>query len=314
MAVGASLGVASLFTALILAILEISLSFDNAVVNAKILKNMDPVWQKLFLTVGMIFAVLGVRVFLPILLVAVFSGMSLGSVVHLVLSDSRRYGEILHTIHPEIAAFGGIFLLMLFLDFVLNGKHLLWLHHIEEPLRKLGQLERLEVVIALLALAVATTLAPSHHAASMLYSGAAALALYLIVKGEGENFEARQTATKLAQAGLISFIYLNILDASFSLDGVLGAFAISSNIIVIVVGLTIGALWVRSMTIHLVASDTLSRFQYLENGAYYAIGVLAILLLASASREISEAVTGLAGAVIIAASLADSVKLNRARQ
>ena len=79
-------------------------------------------------------------------------------------------------------------------------------------------------------------------------------------------------------SGLMGFCYLEVLDASFSLDGVLGAFAITSDIIIIFTGLAIGALYVRSMTIYLVKHKVLSKIKYLEHGAFYAIGFLAVVL------------------------------------
>lgn len=311
--IGISLGVAALITALILVVLEVSLSFDNAVVNAKVLKNMSHFWQKMFLTIGILIAVFGVRIILPVLLVAIFAKLGIGEVIQMVLNDPKHYGEVLHQIHPEIAAFGGIFLLMLFLDYMFQTREILWLKKVETPAARVGQLERLEVVIALLALLAATGFADPKHTASMLTSGIVGIVLYVGIKSFANYFEKRGAAAKAAQAGFAGFLYLEVLDASFSLDGVLGAFAITSNIAIIAVGLGIGALWVRSMTIHLVRTDTLMKYRYLEHGAHYAIGVLAVLLLVSASKEISEIVTGLIGFIIIIAALADSIKFNRRR-
>lgn len=309
--VGVSLGTAALVTALILAVLEISLSFDNAVVNAKLLRDMSPVWRKLFLTVGILVAVVGVRAILPVLLVAIVADRSLADMTQLILHDPAAYGALLQQIHPEIAAFGGIFLLLLFLDYILEDKPVVWLRRIERPLIKLGQIERIEVVIALIVLIVASAAAPAEHHASMLVSGVVGLTLYLSVKGVSDFFRQRQLALRAASAGLISFVYLEILDASFSLDGVLGAFAITSNPLVIMAGLGIGALWVRSITMHFLYSDTLNRFSFIEHGAHYAIGVLAVLLLASASFEISEIAVGLIGLVILSLAVKDSILRNR---
>lgn len=310
-AVGIQLGLAAFITTVILAVLEISLSFDNAVVNAKVLKTMSAAWRKVFLTVGILIAVVGVRLLLPVLLVSIFAHIGFNQVVQLALHDPAEYGEMLHHIHPEIAAFGGIFLLLLFLDYILGERKILWLRQIELPLIKLGRFKRLDVVVALLALLGAANFAGEEHTASMLISGIIGAVIYITIKSLSDFFENSAALQTAAKSGLIGFIYLEVLDASFSLDGVLGAFAITSNILVIMVGLGIGALWVRSMTIHLVETDTLARFRYLEHGAHYAIGVLAVLLLVSASQEISELITGLVGFGIIIAALADSIRFNK---
>lgn len=309
--VGIKLGLAAFITTVILAVLEISLSFDNAVVNAKVLENMSSAWRKIFLTAGILIAVIGVRLLLPVLLVSVFAHTGFNQVVQLALHDPAEYGEMLHHIHPEIAAFGGIFLLLLFLDYMLGERKILWLRHIELPLIKLGRFKRLDVVIALLALLGSVSLVGEEHATSMLVSGIVGAVIYITIKSVSDFFENNTSLQSMAKSGLIGFIYLEVLDASFSLDGVLGAFAITSNILVIMVGLGIGALWVRSMTIHLVETNTLARFRYLEHGAHYAIGVLAVLLLVSASQEISELITGLAGFGIIMAALIDSIRFNK---
>ena len=102
-----------------------------------------------------------------------------------------------------------------------------------------------------------------------------------------------------------------MLDASFSFDGVIGAFALSNNMIVIALGLSIGALFVRSMTIMLVHKGTLAEYRYLEHGAFWAILALAAIMLLSAHYAIPEAVTGVIGAVLIGFSLLWSVRHNR---
>jgi hypothetical protein len=313
-AVTVGLGTAALLTTAILAVLEISLSFDNAVVNAKVLQRMSPTWRLLFLTVGILIAVVGVRLLLPIVLVAVFAHLGVGQVVQLALHDATAYGRALHHIHPEVAGFGGVFLLLLFTDYLLETRSTLWLAGIERPLAALGRIVRLEMVlvlVGLLSLALASAFVPPEHVGSMLLSGLVGMALYLVIAAVDGLLERRQLGQGVARIGLMGFIYLELLDASFSLDGVLGAFAITDQLPVIVAGLGIGALWVRSMTIHLIRTDTLARFRYLEHGAHYAIGALAVLLLISASYEVSEAVTGLIGLGIIAAAVTDSVRANR---
>ena len=107
------------------------------------------------------------------------------------------------------------------------------------------------------------------------------------------------------------FMYLELLDASFSLDGVLGAFAITSDVVLIVAGLGVGAVWVRSLTVFMVRRGTLEAYKYLEHGAHYAIAVLAVAMLLSAVYHIPEAITGLLGILLIGGSIVASIKARK---
>jgi len=324
-------GPATALTVLILGVLEISLSFDNAVVNAKVLNRMHPVWQKLFLTIGILIAVFGMRLLLPILIVSVTTGESLGAVVDLALNDAARYGEELASAEQAIYAFGGTFLLMIFLDFVLDTERdIFWLTPVEKALHKIGKLDQLSVVLALVGLYVMHSIAPEDKKVTVLIAGIAGLLTYLLVNGlDGlfeESMEAREEAgtadagssgggmtSSVFKAGVFSFLYLEILDASFSFDGVIGAFAISNEVLVIALGLGIGAFWIRSLTIYLVRAGTLSEYVYLEHGAHWAIGLLALIMLASVDYDIPEVVTGLTGVAFIAAALVSSLAERRRR-
>jgi hypothetical protein len=117
-----------------------------------------------------------------------------------------------------------------------------------------------------------------------------------------------------AGAGFGAFLYLEVLDASFSFDGVIGAFAITDNLFIIALGLGIGAFFVRSMTIKLVDDKTLGAFRYLEHGAFWAIGALALIMfLGVVEVEVPEVVAGSVGLVIIGLSFWASVVYNRRR-
>jgi hypothetical protein len=102
-----------------------------------------------------------------------------------------------------------------------------------------------------------------------------------------------------------------VLDASFSFDGVVGAFAISSDILQITLGLGIGAMYIRSLTVFLVRKGTLDDYVYLEHGAHYAIGALAVILLVGIKYHIPEIVTGLIGVAFIGLALGSSILRNR---
>jgi hypothetical protein len=308
----------------ILAVLEISLSFDNAVINASVLRRLNSFWQTMFMTVGMVIAVVGMRLVFPVVIVALTSSLSLGGVIDLIAHHPVLYGQKLDAAHPAIAAFGGIFLTMIFLDFLLDeGKRVHWINLFERPLAKVGRLKTLSTLIALLGLmAVAFTWGKT-DSTQVIMAGLTGLITYLAVRGFSQLFEnlggvtaeSAQLSGRIAQVGgkaaLILFLYLEVLDASFSFDSVVGAFAITSNILVIALGLGIGAYFVRELTVVLVRKDTLREFRYLEHGAHYAVGALAFLLAASLRYHIPEAVTGLVGALCIALSVVSSISARK---
>jgi len=302
-----------LWVVLVLAVLEISLSFDNAVVNAAVLKDMDEVWRKRFLTWGMVFAVFGTRILFPLAIVGLTAGIGPIDAVRLSLSDPKHYEEIMHHAHIPIAGFGGAFLAMVGLGFFIDpDKDEHWLRWLEVRLKLLGSVKAGEVAFVMLALVLIGRALPEGEALSLLVSGVFGIITFIAVEGLGHWLEMREATRALAGAavrgGLGGFLYLNVLDASFSLDGVIGAFALSNNMVIIALGLSVGALFVRSLTILLVEQGTLSEYRFLEHGAFWAILALAGIMLASALVEVPETVTGLIGAVLIGASLLASVR------
>ncbi|EFL26474.1 integral membrane protein [Streptomyces himastatinicus ATCC 53653] len=339
----------------ILSILEISLSFDNAVINAGILRKMNAFWQKIFLTVGILIAVFGMRLVFPVVIVAITAKLGPIEAVNLAINDKEKYEHLVTGAHPAIAAFGGMFLLMIFLDFIFEERDIRWLGWLEKPLSKLGKLDTFSAVIALAVLLVtATTVATDvahgggDKSATVLLSGVAGLMTYLIVNGISGFFEDKleededeedgeggadgedeadekkpaengggrgssgATVVGLAgKAAFFMFLYLEVIDASFSFDGVIGAFAITNDIFEMALGLGIGAMYIRSLTVYLVRQGTLDDYVYLEHGAHYAIGALAVILLATIKFEINELITGSVGIALIGASYWSSVIRNR---
>jgi hypothetical protein len=328
----------------ILSILEISLSFDNAVVNAGILKKMSAFWQKIFLTIGVLIAVFGMRLVFPVVIVAISAKIGPIDAVDLALNNKDQYQQLVTDAHPAIAAFGGMFLLMIFLDFIFEDRDIKWLSWLERPLAKLGKVDMLSVCIALIVLLVtAFTFATHAHqhggthvdkAQTVLISGIAGLITYMVVGGLSGYFEDKleeeeereheeeeeaartgkqRSAVVLAgQAAFFMFLYLEVLDASFSFDGVIGAFAVTNDIVLMALGLGIGAMYVRSLTVYLVRQGTLDDYVYLEHGAHYAIGALAVILMVTIQYQIHEVITGLVGVVLIAWSFWSSVRRNKA--
>ena len=305
-----------LWIVFVLSVLEISLSFDNAVVNATVLDEMDEVWQRRFLTWGMVIAVFGMRIVFPLAIVAIAAGLGPAETIRLSLNDPLRYEEIVSSAHVGIAGFGGAFLAMVGLKFFFDSdKEVHWISLVEEKLAKFSRIEAVEIAFLLVALYLISLLLPTGDALTFLVAGLLGLVTFIAVEAVGKILELREEARAAAGAvvrsGLGGFLYLNVLDASFSFDGVIGAFALSNNMIVIALGLSIGAMFVRSMTIMLVKKGTLAEYRYLEHGAFWAIIALGAIMLLSARFHIPETITGLIGATLIGISLWWSVRHNK---
>lgn len=312
--VGGMLGL--LWIVIVLSILEVSLSFDNAVVNASVLEDMDHIWQRRFLTWGMVIAVFGMRIVFPLAIVAIAAGLGPMEAVNLSLNDPKRYEEIVSSAHVGIAGFGGAFLAMVGLSFFFDGeKDVHWIGWIEARLARFSNIKAAEIAILLVAIYLISRLLPADEALTFMVSGTLGIVTFIAVEALGTVLEMREQALAaqgaVVRSGLGGFLYLNILDASFSFDGVIGAFALSNNMIIIALGLSIGAMFVRSMTIHLVQKGTLAEYRYLEHGAFWAIIALGGIMLISAKVPIPETVTGLIGAVLIGLSLWWSIRHKR---
>lgn len=320
----------ALFLCLMLAVLEVSLSFDNAVLNATVLKRMSAFWRKIFLTIGIFIAVFGMRLLFPLLIVGITANLNPVEAIQLAMQKGDpetpgTYGYILSAAHPQIAAFGGMFLLMLFLHFVFEDREIKWLRWLEVPLAKIGAVRFAAPAISFVILLL-VSLFIAKDPMIVLIAGVLGIITYIIINGLSQLFEkglsnklpgeARSGAGGLVvatgKAAFFLFLYLEVLDASFSFDGVIGAFAITSDPIIIALGLgLIGAMFVRSITVFLVRKGSLDQYIYLEHGAHWAIGALAIILLLSIGFHINEIVTGLIGVVFIAAAFISSIVRNK---
>lgn len=344
-------GAPALELAAILVVIEIVFSFDNATVNAKILERMNAFWRKIFLTVGVLIAVFGMRLLFPLIIVSLTAKIAPWDAVDLALKQGNvhqpgSYGYLLNQAHPSIAAFGGMFLMILALDFLLDsGRDVTWLSVIEKPLLRIGKLDQLSVVIAGTALAIVSlTLTSGDETRKVLFAGVLGIVAYVLVNSLGqligpeeeeeeeEGADAGGTPAEsmtgavtvvapapsvvqvAGKAALFLFLYLEVIDASFSFDGVIGAFAITPDPIIIALGLGVGALFIRSLTVYLVEEGTLSKYEYLEHGAQWAIITLSVILLISVKYTIPDVVTGLIGLFLIAAAFLTSVVVNRRPQ
>jgi uncharacterized protein len=297
------------FLTLVLALLEITISFDNALVDATVLKKMTPQWQKRFLTWGIFIAVFGMRLIFPIAIVSIASSQSPLEAIHLAVFEQKKYMEVMLSIRHELAAFGGTFLALVSLSYFFNHeKDVHWVSFIEKRLTKLGALKSTEIGVMLVILWLFSGTLEGPEAYSVFKAGIAGVFVFILVKLLGEFLNLSDGNKKnLHRQSLGLFLYLEMLDASFSFDGVIAAFAITINPFLIAIGLGIGALFVRSFTISIVEKGSLQTFQYLENGAFWAIGLLSLMMFVGIHHEIPELVTGGAGLVVIGASFFHSL-------
>ena len=297
-------GLSALLVTLVLVVIEVVFSFDNAIVNAKILGRLSPAWQNAFLTVGIVIAIFGMRLLFPLLIVALAAHLSIASVWQLALHEPHHYADKLQLAHPMIAAFGGAFLLLLTLEFFLNGQHqIVWWGGLERRLKRLRSFWLPAVLTAVLV--VILSLVSHEHGGEILRAGGLGIVIFIAVQvmtallSRGQPHGSHLTGW----AAFSLFVYLQVLDASFSFDGVIGAFAITDVVVLIAIGLGVGALWVRSLTVFMVRRGALEQYRYLEHGAYYTIAVLALALFVSLFVEIPDVITGIIGVGIIGSAV-----------
>jgi hypothetical protein len=303
-------GLRYLWLFVILVVLEVTFSFDNAVINSRVLQHMSPRWQTIFLTVGIFIAVFVVRFALPLLIVMLASNTSLNSVIEMALHDPTRYGQTLHEASPSINAFGGSFLLMIGISYFMNRKKdIHWLSRIEEKLASAGRYENFKTLI-MLSVSIVLYMTVEHHAHTVLLASLLGIVLHMGLEVMGSFFDHHQQKSthQVGWAAFASFLYLEILDASFSFDGVIGAFAITTSVMLIIAGLGAGAIWVRSLTIYLLRSGTLGKYRYLEHGAHWAILALGIMMMLKLYHiELPEFIIGSLGLTFIGTAVISSV-------
>lgn len=301
---------------LTLVVIEITFSFENAIINSKVLTRLNKFWQNMFLTIGILIAIFGMRIIFPIAIVCLATGLGWREVLNLAINDPNAYSKYLEEAYPLIAGFGGAFLTMLGLNFFMDkNKKINWFKRIEKKLISISG-PWMPAIITAGIIGLVALIPHNQHQKQTLVAGAIGIVTFIVIHGLSEYFgNVQQNSTKKNKnaqitgfAGLLTFLYLELLDASFSLDGVIGAFAITNQVILIAMGLGIGAIWVRSMTVFMVRNGTLNDYQYLEHGAHYTVLVLALTMFLSEIFHVPEAIAGVLGIVLILSSIIYSRK------
>ncbi len=301
----------AVYIVIVLSLLELSISFENAVVNATILRQMTELWQRRFLTWGILFAVFFMRLVFPLVIVCLSAWIDPISALKIAALEPSRFSNIMLSIHHEVSAFGGAFLAMAALKYFFDSqKEVHWIYALEMPLARMGKLESIEIAVVLAILWMLTKNLPPEEAASVLKAGVFGVITFILVDSLANFLKTKDEGSSMNShsASFGMFLYLEVLDASFSFDGVIGAFAISDHLFLIAIGLGIGALFVRSLTVLMVDRGTLQAFKFLEQGAFWAVGSLAAMMFAAIHIDIPEAVTSSVGVILIGLSIWSSVR------
>ena len=305
-------GVKDMLIVAVLSVLEISLSLDNAVVNASVLKNWSEKWRNRFMVFGLPVAVFGMRLVFPLLIVAVIGHIGMWDALKLAIESPAQYASILTSAHHRVSR----------IRRRVPADGVLQVHARHRQGRALDRLPgRPDEPPRPHHGAGSGTDARHRHRRVALRAGSRAGGLpargafgvisFVIAHGIGDLIGGEETGTRVVREGVAGFMYLEVLDSSFSFDGVIGAFALSNNIFLIALGLGVGAAYIREMTLVLLKKGTLAQYRYLEHGAFWAIGALATIMFLGVKFEVPEVITGLVGAAMIAAAVWSSIVVQR---
>lgn len=291
-----------------LCLFEIISSIDNAVINANVLKTMEPKYRKIFLLWGLLFAVFIVRGILPFVIVWIANpDLSLWQVISATFSGSPEIREYLEKSKPLLLLGGGIYLFFVFLSW-------LFLEEKKYSFFVEGFIHRQSAWFYAFASVITTSVVYFSLQRNPILALAATIGVsaFFITDGFKKNAEEKEKQLmNPAMSAWSKILYLEVLDASFSIDGVIGAFAFTISVPLIILGNGLGALVVREFTIR--GIDLITKFQYLKNGAMYAIGVLgAIMVLESFGQEFPFWLAPLNMVLLLGIFLFLSIRANKA--
>lgn len=265
-----------------LVLFEVISSVDNAIVNAHVLKTVPARFRRIFLTWGLLTAVFLMRGILPFLIVWIANpAFSVVGLIRATLSSDGGVASALEHSKPLLLLGGGMYLFFVFLAwlFLEEKKYAFLVEHFIH--RQSVWFYAISSIFFTSVIYAALKLNPILALAASIGSTA-----FFITDGFKKNSEEKER--KLMTANLSAWskiLYLEILDASFSIDGVIGAFAFTLSVPLILIGNGIGAFLVREVTIR--GIDWISKFAYLKNGAMYSIGMLgALMILESFGKEL----------------------------
>ncbi|MFZ2310543.1 MAG: DUF475 domain-containing protein [Patescibacteria group bacterium] len=291
-----------------LCVFEIISSVDNAIVNAHVLKTMPEKYRKIFLFWGLLFAVFLVRGLLPFIIVWLANpSFGIMEVWSAAFSNSPAILESLDKSKPLLLLGGGIYLFLVFLAWMfLEEKKYAFLA--EGFLHRQGAwFYAIASIITTATVYFALKINPALALAATI-----GVSAFFITDGFKKNAEEQEKTllTSTSMSAWSKIMYLEVLDASFSLDGVIGAFAFTMSVPLIILGNGLGAFIVREMTIK--GINFISKFAYLKNGAMYSIGILGgIMVLEAYGHEFPFWLAPLSTVSLLILFLSLSVAVNK---
>jgi len=259
-----------------LAIFESITSIDNAIINAEILATMQAKARRWFLTWGILIAVFGIRGLLPWLIVWVMApGLSPWQALTATFTDDPAAQKAIQDSAPVLLIGGGVFFIFLFCNLLFEEPKKFGLPG-EDFFARQGAWFYAMVSIALM-LIVWFALKKEPMLGFGAVVGSTAFFITHGFKRYAETQEERLLHAQTTISDIAKIIYLEVIDSTFSIDGVVGAFAFTLSVPLILLGNGIGAIVVRQLTIYNL--DKIKRYVYLKNGAMYSVLVLGFVML-----------------------------------
>jgi hypothetical protein len=290
-----------------LCLFEVISSIDNAIINANVLKTMPARFRKIFLFWGLLFAVFIVRGILPFVIVWLANtDLSIAQVITSTFSGTDEVKESLEASKPLLLLGGGIYLFFVFLSwlFLEEKKYAFFVE---------GFIHRQGAWFYAVTSIVTTVLVyfALQESPALALAATIGVSAFFITDGFKKNSEqTEKNLSSKSMSGWSKILYLEALDASFSIDGVIGAFAFTMSVPLIILGNGLGALVVRQFTIK--GIDFIARFAFLKNGAMYAIGFLGgVMILESFGKEFSFWLAPLNTFLLLGIFVYLSVRANR---
>lgn len=260
-----------------LIVFEVVSSVDNAIVNAHVLQNMSERFRKIFLFWGILIAVFVVRGILPFVIIWIAApSLSLSELWDVAFSSSGEIEKYLDASKPLLLIGGGMYLFLVFLSwlFLEQKKYAFFLERF---------IHRQSMWFYFISSTLFTAVLYFSLRENSFLGLAASIGstAFFLTDGFKKNAEEKEkelmSEKSSSMTGWSKILYLEVLDASFSIDGVIGAFAFTLSIPLILIGNGIGAFVVRELTLK--GIHVIGRYAYLKNGAMYSIGILGLMMM-----------------------------------